>query len=115
MAASRSIRILLLLLLVVGAFGQSRSISLAIFPVDSTLFVGQTECFTAVIMGTNDAAIQWAVLEAGGGTITQDGIYTAPENIGIYHVVAIAASNGERAQTAVKVTVVMHYDAPPNS
>lgn len=66
-------------------------------------------------MGTNDAAIQWTVLEVDGGAITQDGIYTAPENIGIYHVVAIAESNGERAQTVVKVRVVMHYDTPPNS
>jgi chitinase len=114
MFASRSSQILLPLLLLTGAFGQSRSISIAIFPAEATLHVEQVQTFTAVIMGTNDGAIKWAVLEPSGGTITDDGVYTAPESIGIYHVVAVAMSNGERAQTVVKVTVVTHYDTPPN-
>ena len=115
MSASQSSRIALLLLLVIAAFGQSRIISIAVFPAESTLYVRQMQTFTAVIMGTNDATIRWTVLEPGGGTITEDGVYTASESIGIYHVVAVAMSNGERAQTVVKVTVVTHYDTPPNA
>jgi len=114
-SASQRLRILLTLLLVNGLFGQSRSISIAVFPTESTLNVAQTQTFIAVITGTSDAAIQWAVLEPAGGTITEDGIYTAPESIGIYHIVAVVMSNGQRAQTVVKVTVVTHYDTPPNS
>jgi hypothetical protein len=59
-------------------------------------------------------ALKWAVLEPNGGTITDDGVYTAPESIGIYHIVAVASGNGQRVQTMVKVTVVTHYDTPPN-
>jgi hypothetical protein len=113
MSASQVRRILLALLLATGASGQSRSISVAVFPSESTLHFGQMQTFTAVITGTSDAALQWAVLEPGGGTITGDGVYTAPENIGIYHVLAVAMSNGQRAQTIVKMTVGTHHDAPP--
>ena len=115
MTASQSLRFLLPLLLITEAFGQSQSISIAVFPSESTLYIGQMQTFTAVIMGTNEAAIEWAVLEPDGGTVSQDGIYTAPESIGIYHVVAVAMSNGQRSQTVVKVTVVTHYDTPPDS
>jgi hypothetical protein len=113
MSASQICRILLVLQLVSGAFGQSRSMSIAVFPPELTLHVGQLQTLTAVITGANDAEVRWAVLEPGGGSITDHGVYTAPESIGIYHIVAVAMSNGERAQTTVKVTVVTHYDTAP--
>ena len=115
MAASQIRRILISLLLVTGALGQSQSISIAVFPAQSTLQVGQVQSFTAVVVGTSEAVIEWMVLEPNGGTMTQDGIYTAPQEIGVYHVLATATSpsTGARAQTIAKVTVVIHYDVPP--
>jgi hypothetical protein len=114
MFASQLRQILFPLLLLTGTVGQSRSIAIALFPPESTLHVGQVQTFTAVITGTNDAELNWAVLEPNGGTITDDGVYTAPESIGIYHIVAVALGNGQRVQAMVKVTVVTHYDMPPN-
>jgi hypothetical protein len=58
MSASHVRRILLALLLATGASGQSRSIAVAVFPSESTLHFGQMHTFTAVITGTNDAALQ---------------------------------------------------------
>src|SRR5437868_535157 len=115
MAASQIRRILIFLLLVTGAFGQPRSISIAVFPAESTLHVGQIQSFTAVVVGTSEAVIEWMVLEPAGGTITQEGIYTAPYEVGIYHVLATAtsSSDGARAQITAKVTVLIDYDVPP--
>jgi len=75
--------------------------------------VGQEQTFTAIVTGASQAEIEWTVLEPNGGTVTQEGIYTAPRDIGIYHVLAVATGNGARAQTIAKVTVVIHYDVPP--
>ena len=91
------------------------SASVTIKPPEATVHVGQTQTFEAVVVGTQSTAVRWAVQERNGGHITEDGIYTAPESIGIYHVVAVAMSNGQRSQTVVKVTVVTHYDTPPDS
>ena len=105
---------LLSLFLLSEAIGQSQSeISLTVVPPESTLHVGQMQAFTAVVMGATDAAIQWTVQEPNGGTITDAGIYTAPQGIGIYHVLVLALSNGLSAQTVAKVTVVNFYDTPP--
>ena len=117
MWASRSLSVLLLLPLVLLRIPPSQvhpGISLTVIPPESTVYVGQTQSFTAVVMGTSEALIKWSVQETNGGSITEGGIYTAPQEIGIYHVVALALSNGLSAQTVARVTVVTHYDTPPN-
>ena len=69
----------------------------------------------ALVGGAVNLGIQWAVQEADGGSITREGVYTAPKEIGIYHVIAIATCDGAAlAQAVAKVTVVTHYDTPPN-
>jgi uncharacterized protein YjdB len=116
MQASRSFAGLLLLslFLLSDATGQFHpGISLTVVPSESTLQLGQTQAFTAIVMGTSDAAIQWSVQEPNGGTVTEDGIYTAPHEIGIYHVLVLALSKGLSAQTVAKVTVVELHDAAP--
>jgi uncharacterized protein YjdB len=90
------------------------AISLTVIPSDTTLHVGQTLAFTAVVTGASDASIHWSVQEPNGGTITDDGIYSARQEIGTYHVRVLALSNGLTAQTIAKVTVVNLYGTPPS-
>ena len=116
MQAARSFAGLLLLslFLLSDATGQFHpGISLTVVPSESTLQLGQTQAFTAIVMGTSDAAIEWSVQEPNGGRVTEDGIYTAPHEIGIYHVLVLALSKGLSAQTVAKVTVVELHDAAP--
>jgi len=64
--------------------------------------------------GRCQPGIQWAVQERTAQH-NQEGVYTAPKEIGIYHVIAIATSDGAAlAQAVAKVTVVTHYDTSPN-
>ena len=84
-------------------------------PPEATVHIGETQSFMALVNGAVNAGLEWAVQEADGGSITKEGVYTAPKDIGIYHVIAIATSDGDALAKAVaKITVVTHYDTPPN-
>ena len=85
------------------------SASVTISPPEATVHVGQTQRFEAVLKGTRSNGIRWAVAERNGGRITEDGVYTAPRLVGLYHVVATSEEN-PAARAFAKVTVVTEYD-----
>jgi hypothetical protein len=87
------------------------SASVTINPPEATVHVGQTQTFEAVVKGTRSTGIRWAVAEPNGGRITEDGIYTAPRHMGLYHVVATSEEN-PAARAFAKVTVVTESDPP---
>ncbi|MBI3131505.1 MAG: hypothetical protein HYZ13_09280 [Acidobacteria bacterium] len=64
-------------------------------PSSMRLSPGGTCLFTARIKGMARARVVWAVEEAEGGTITEDGTYTAPERLGRFHVVAMCSTDPE--------------------
>ena len=87
------------------------SASVTINPPEATVHVGQTQTFEAVVKGTRSTGIRWAVAERDGGRISEDGIYTAPRHVGLYHVVA-TSEESPAAKAVAKVTVVTEYDTP---
>jgi hypothetical protein len=92
----------------------SATVSITIDPPETTLHVGQRQKFSAVVRGSHNARVEWAVQEQEGGSITEEGVYTAPRIIGIYHVIAVATTEGTALARAIaKVTVVTEYDSSP--
>lgn len=91
--------------------GNQNSASVTINPTEVTLHVGEKQNFEAVVKGTQSSGIRWAVQERSGGHITEDGIYTAPRYVGLYHIVATSQEN-PAAKAVAKVTVVTEYDTP---
>jgi hypothetical protein len=87
------------------------SASVTINPHEATVHVGQTQTFEAVVTGTRSTGIRWTIAERDGGRISEDGIYTAPRHLGLYHVVATSEEN-PTARAFAKVTVVTEYDSP---
>jgi hypothetical protein len=85
------------------------SASVTINPPEATVHVGQTQTFEAVVKGTHSTGIKWAVAEPNGGRITEDGIYTAPGHVGLYHVVA-TSEESPAARAFAMVTVVTEAD-----
>lgn len=79
-------------------------ISVAVKPPSVTLREGGTQPFTAVVSGLRNTAVNWTVQEAGGGSVSHDGGYTAPDKTGIYHVIATAVARSDASGTAT-VTV----------
>lgn len=88
--------------------------SVTIDPSEVTLHVGETQTFEAAVKGTETTGIRWAIQERNGGHITEDGIYTAPRHIGLYHVVATSEEN-PAAKAVAKVTVITEYDTRPDA
>ena len=80
------------------------SVSVTISPASATVTVSGTKSFSAIVSGTSNTAVTWSVVEAGGGTITSSGAYTAPAAVGIYHVKAVSAADATKNATAT-VTV----------
>src|SRR5262249_43973671 len=79
--------------------------SITVMPATAMLQAGGTQQFTVTVSppGANQA-VAWTVLEgAGGGTITDGGIYTAPATLGSRHVVATSADDPSKSATAVVV------------
>jgi uncharacterized protein YjdB len=72
----------------------------------ASLTLGQSETFSAQITGSANQAVTWSVSPAtGGGTITPQGVYTAPLTGGTYTVtVTSQADTTQSAQITVTVT-----------
>jgi hypothetical protein len=87
------------------------SASVSINPSEATIHVGQTQRFEALVKGTQSAGVRWAVEERNGGRITEDGIYTAPRYVGLYHILA-SSEEKPTAKAVAKVTVVTEFDVP---
>lgn len=93
---------------------EKQEVSLTIEPAHITLNAGQTQKFSARLVGApTSTVVTWAVPDREkDGSVSQDGLFTA-KVVGIYQVVAVATNNHTVLKTAVaKVTVVAQYDDP---
>jgi len=80
-------------------------VSVMVSPPTPTVFLGAMQTFTADVGGTINTAATWTVQEgAAGGSITNLGVYTAPQVVGTYHVIATSVADSTKNATAT-VTV----------
>jgi hypothetical protein len=78
-------------------------------PPIATVSPKGTQTFAAEVTGNPEKRVSWRVEELGGGTITADGVYTAPDKGGPYHVVATARAD---ANSTARATV--NISTPPS-
>jgi hypothetical protein len=87
-------------------------VSITISGSTDILYTGASRTFTAAVTNAaGNTAVTWSVVEAGGGTITQDGVYTAPSLPGTFTVKAAARADPTRS-AVVSVPVVIHVGHP---
>jgi len=55
-------------------------------PAANFVFPGGSCRFVAFLSGSMSPDFSWNVVEDGGGSVTNDGVYTAPQQPGVYHV-----------------------------
>lgn len=93
------------------------SISIVISPSTVALGVSQQRQFSAEITGTvNTVNLAWYVIDgATGGTITADGLYTAPTTTGTYHVEAVSSSDANIKGEASITVLSSGYFSPAAS
>jgi len=78
-------------------------VAISINPPTATLDACKAVVFTATVTNSGNTAKTWSVLEAGGGTVL-NGLYTAPQTAGTYHVIATSAADPTKtAQGTVTV------------
>jgi hypothetical protein len=65
-------------------------VSVTISGASTPMNVGDNRAFTATVHNSTNQAVTWSVVESSGGTITQDGQYTAPSLPGTFHVQAVS-------------------------
>jgi hypothetical protein len=91
---------------IAGLFTSNVTIDLT--PVTTTLILGQSQAFMTTVAGTSDQAVAWELPDAGSGTVTSTGVYTAPSVITSegqqFHVVA--RSHADTSQTAAALVTV---------
>ncbi len=79
----------LALVLVGCGLGSGSTGKVTIDPGSITLSPGQTKAFTVTVTQCRDTRVNWSVTEGDtGGKIKSDGVYTAPDTPGTYHVLA---------------------------
>src|SRR6185369_161042 len=75
--------------------GEQQEVSLTIEPAHMTLTAGETQKFSARLVGApTSTVVAWAVddSERDVSSVSQDGLFTA-RVVGIYRVFAVATSN----------------------
>jgi hypothetical protein len=75
-----------------------RKVSVSIAPTTAQVFLGGQQQFTATVNGTTNQAVTWTVSGqgcggAGCGTLTSNGLYTAPASLPTPPVVSVAATS----------------------
>ncbi len=87
-------------------------VTVTVAPASTTIAQNQTATFSATVAGSTDTAVTWLVQEASGcGSITQAGVYTAPNGAATCHVVARSQADTSKSSTAT-VTVTSSTPAP---
>lgn len=66
---------------------------------------GESISFAAIVTGSASTSVTWSMQEASDcGSVSQSGVYTAPQSLGVCHVVATSVADGSQQDIAV-VTV----------
>ncbi len=88
------------------------SIQVSISPKSASLILGNTQTFMATVTNTSDTSVSWSVSGVPGGnstvgTITTDGVYTAPADLPSPANVQVTATSHADAtkSTAAPVTI----------
>ncbi len=113
--------LLALLVAVTGCGGGGTNnvvvpIQVSLSPFTASLNQGETRSFTATVTGTSNTAVNWAVVEgAAGGSITNMGVYTAPNTSGTFHVIATSQADAAKAARATVNVAAVAISLNPNA
>ncbi|NBD08723.1 glycosyl hydrolase family 18 protein [Corallococcus silvisoli] len=89
----------------IGVEQAAAPVQVTVSPTSATLAPGATQAFTATVTGSPNTAVTWSVDPAqNGGTVTAQGVYTAPATAGTYRVVA--QSQADPSKQAIATIVV---------
>ncbi|HEX4137077.1 MAG TPA: Ig-like domain-containing protein [Bryobacteraceae bacterium] len=91
------------------AFSEACSVSVSISPTSVSLFPGQTQQFTATVVGSATTAVTWSVSPTSVGSVDPNtGLYTVPINVAAANtdtvIATSVADNTKTASATISVT-----------
>ena len=91
-----------------GGYGTPpvAQVTVSVSGLSTPLNTGASRTFTASVSNSSNQGVNWSVVDAGGGSITQGGIYTAPATPGTYTVKATAQAESSASGTAPVPVVI---------
>jgi hypothetical protein len=97
--------------------GAASAIVIQVEPPSAQVAAGGSVSFAAVVTGTANTSVTWAVQEgAAGGSVTAAGAYTAPASAGAFHVVATSQADATKtAAASVTVTAPVAVTVSPRT
>jgi YVTN family beta-propeller protein len=106
----------LLALLAVGGCGSTSVVVVTITPTTATVRLQATQQFTAVVTGNTNTNVTWSVNSVVGGnstvgTVTTQGLYTAPANALNSSSVAVTATSVADTSISATATVTISSGA----
>ncbi len=89
--------------------------SVQVVPASVALLPGATQHFACVVSGAINTACSYRVGEMSGGTITANGLYTAPAVAGTFHVIVTSPADPTAPVTATVSVQANPEDAGPQT
>ncbi|MFY9646340.1 MAG: putative Ig domain-containing protein, partial [Terriglobales bacterium] len=82
---------------------DSQSVKVAVTPTSANIFSNGTEQFTASVSGTSNTAVTWS---ATSGSVSGNGLYTAPTVTSPTNVTVTAVSNADPSKSATAAVTI---------
>ncbi|HVM76655.1 MAG TPA: hypothetical protein VMU07_00690 [Candidatus Paceibacterota bacterium] len=90
------------------------AITVTVSPSTASVQTGKTQQFTATVTGSANTAVTWSVVGgSGNGTISSNGLYTAPATVPSPATVTIKATSQADASKSGSATVTVTAAPPP--
>jgi hypothetical protein len=88
------------------------AITVTVVGPSAVLNPGSSFTLTATVHNASNSAVTWSIVQAGGGSVTASGVYTAPATPGTYTVKATSQSDPRASGTApVRVVIPVGHIA----
>jgi hypothetical protein len=86
------------------------AVSVSVIPSSDVLGPGGVRQFSASVASAIQQAVSWSVQEgAAGGSITGNGLYTAPNQVGNFHAIATSVVDPSKSATATVAGVAAGF------
>lgn len=83
------------------------SVLVSVAPPTATLYANGTQSFTATVQNASNQSVTWTITPAGVGTISSNGLYTAPTTISSQQTVTVTATSQADATKSASATVTL--------
>lgn len=72
-------------------------VGVTVAPATAVIDIGKTLQLSSSVTGAVDTAVQWSVVQAGGGKVSAAGLYTAPLTQGTFRVKAVSVADPSKS------------------